>query len=51
MSGNPLNSLTNYSHFVAELIGRSTVKHSTLSVWSESPYTGVIEELMEDGDD
>lgn len=43
MPGNPLKSLTNYSHFIAELLNRPTVKHSTLSVWSDSPYTGVAE--------
>ncbi|HEX5080511.1 MAG TPA: DUF6516 family protein [Blastocatellia bacterium] len=43
MSSNPLKSLSDYSHFVAELIDRTTVKHSTLFVWPESPYTGVAD--------
>ncbi len=43
MIDNPLNSLNNYSDFVAELLNRPCVKHSTLSVWSDSPYTGVAE--------
>jgi hypothetical protein len=40
---NPLKSLTNYSHFVAELLHRSTVERSTVAVWSDSPYTGIAE--------
>jgi len=40
---NPLASLDEYSRFVAELIDRSTVSHSTLRVWSVSPYTGIAE--------
>ena len=43
MADNPLKSLTNYSRFVAELLHRSTVEHSTVAVWSESRYTGVAE--------
>jgi hypothetical protein len=43
MPDNPLKSLTHYSRFIAELLNRPTVKHSTLSVWSDSPYTGVAE--------
>jgi hypothetical protein len=43
MPENPLNSLSNYSHFVAELLNRPVVKHSTIAVWSESPYTGVAD--------
>lgn len=43
MSNNPLESLPNYSHFIAELLDRPTVEHSTLSVWSDSPYTGIAE--------
>jgi hypothetical protein len=43
MPDNPLKSLTNYSRYIAELINRPTVKHSTLAVWSDSPYTGVAE--------
>jgi hypothetical protein len=43
MPDNPLKSLTNYSHFIADLLNRPTIKHSTLSVWSDSPYTGVAE--------
>jgi hypothetical protein len=43
MPDNPLQSLSDYSQFVAELLNRSTVDHSTIAVWSESPYTGVAE--------
>ena len=43
MPDNPLKSLTNYSRYIAELLNRPTVKHSTLAVWSDSPYTGVAE--------
>ena len=43
MADNPLRSLSNYSQFVAELLNRSTVEHSTVTVWSDSPYTGVTE--------
>jgi hypothetical protein len=43
MPDNALKSLTNYSRYIAELLNRPIVKHSTLSVWSDSPYTGVAE--------
>jgi len=43
MSDNPLKSLANYSRFIAELLDRSTIERSTLSVWSDSPYTGIAE--------
>ena len=43
MSDNPLESLTSYSRFVAELLDRSTVERSTVVVWSDSPYTGIVE--------
>lgn len=43
MPDNPLNSLGDYSHFVAELLNRPTVRHSTIAVWSESPYTSVAD--------
>lgn len=40
---NPLGSLDAYSRLVAELVNRPTVLHSTLVVWSVSPYTGIAE--------
>jgi hypothetical protein len=43
MPDNPLKSLTNYSRYIAELINRPTVKHSTLAVWYDSPYTVIAE--------
>jgi hypothetical protein len=43
MSTNPLESLAGYSHFIAELLNRSDVLGSTLTVWSASPYTGIAE--------
>ena len=43
MSEHPLQSLAVYSRFVAELLNRPTVQHSTVAVWSASPYTGVVE--------
>ena len=43
MSDNPLNSLAQYSRFLADLLHRTTVERSTVSVWSDSPYTGIAE--------
>lgn len=43
MAVNPLESLTAYSRFVAELLNRADVVSSTLTVWSASPYTGIAE--------
>lgn len=43
MSENPLASLADYSQFVAELLNRPTGIHSTVMVWSDSPFSGVAE--------
>lgn len=43
MTANPLNSLSDYSRFVAELLGQPNVRSSTVAVWSDSPYTSVAE--------
>jgi len=43
MSDNPLESPDDYSRFVAELLDRPTVERSTVVVWSDSPYTGIVE--------
>jgi hypothetical protein len=43
MTDEPLKSLTSYSRFVAELLHRPSVEHSTVAVWSDSRYTGVAE--------
>ena len=38
-----LQSLSAYSQFVAEVVDRTNIQHSTILVWSESRYTGVAE--------
>lgn len=43
MSDNPLESLANYSRFVAELLDHPAVERSTVGVWSDSPHTGIVE--------
>jgi len=43
MAANPLQSLNDYSRFVAELLSSSGVTSSTVSIWSDSPYTGIAE--------
>lgn len=43
MASNPLKSLSEYSRFIAELLGQPNVKTSTVVVWSDSPYTGIAE--------
>lgn len=43
MKDNPLKSLKGYSRFLAELCNHSTVKSSTITVWSVSRYTGIAE--------
>lgn len=43
MTIKPLESLAEYSRFVAALLDRSDIESSTVAVWSESPYTGTAE--------
>lgn len=43
MNDPSLSSLEAYSRRVAEVLDRPTIQHSTVSVWSVSPYTGVAE--------
>jgi len=43
MAINPLHSVYEYSRFVVDLLARSTVERSTVSVWSASPYSGIAE--------
>ena len=43
MIDNPLQSLSDYSRFVAELLDQPNVRSSTVAVWSDSPYTSVAE--------
>lgn len=38
-----LRSLAAYARYVAAIGARPSVQHSTLVVWSDSPYTGVAE--------
>jgi len=40
---NPLSSLSEYSRFIAELFDQPAVLRSTVTVWSDSPYTGTAE--------
>ena len=39
----PLQSLAEYSRFVAEVLSQPAVQRSTVTVWSDSPYTGTAE--------
>ncbi len=43
MSRRPLHSLADYSRFVAEVLNHPSVQRSTVTVWSDSPYTGTAE--------
>ena len=43
MNGNPLQSLVEYSRFVAEALNHPRVQHTTVIVWSDSPFTGTAE--------
>lgn len=43
MATNPLTSLSDYSRFVVGLFDQPNVKSSTVTVWSDSPYTGIAE--------
>ena len=43
MATNPLASLSDYSRFVAGLFGQPNVRSSTVAVWSDSPFTGIVE--------
>ncbi len=43
MPDSPLTSLNDYSVFIAELFSKSNIASSTVSVWSDSPYTGIAE--------
>ncbi len=42
-SENPLLNNSEYNRFLAHFLNRSTIKHSTIAVWSDSPYTGIAE--------
>ena len=43
METNPLGSVANYSRFLATLLERPHVEHSTITVWPVSSYTGIVE--------
>ena len=43
MGESALASLAAYSRLVAECVNRPSVSHSTLAVWSDSPFTGIAE--------
>jgi len=43
MNRQPLQSLADYSRFVAQSFDRADVERSTVTVWSDSPYTGIAE--------
>ncbi|MCM0589477.1 MAG: hypothetical protein HEQ35_10660 [Gloeotrichia echinulata IR180] len=43
MSENPLQSLSEYSRFVSQILIRPDVERSTVVVWSNSQYTGTAE--------
>ncbi len=43
MSDSSLKSLADYSRFVAELLDHPRVERSTVTLWSDSPYTGIAE--------
>lgn len=38
-----LKSLSEYSRFVAELLANPHIVRSTVTLWSDSPYTGIAE--------
>jgi hypothetical protein len=43
MPGSPLKSLAEYSRFLAELLSNPRIVRSTVSLWSDSRYTGIAE--------
>jgi hypothetical protein len=43
MAESPLKSLAEYSRFVAELFDSPLVQRSTVTLWSDSPYTGIAD--------
>jgi len=43
MASAPLRSLADYSRLVAETLQQPQVLHSTVRVWSDSPFTGIAE--------
>jgi len=43
MAVNPLRSLSSYSRLLAQLLDQPNVQRSTVTAWSDSPYTGIAE--------
>jgi hypothetical protein len=43
MSALALKSLAGYSQFTAEILSRPSVRRSTVALWSDSPWTGILE--------
>jgi len=43
MNTDTLKSLKNYSQFIGELLNSSCIRHSTIFVRTDSPYTGIAE--------
>lgn len=43
MSDHPIQSIEEYSRYIAEVCHRLGVKRSTITVWSVSKYTGIAE--------
>lgn len=43
MTANPLRSLSSYSRYLAKLFDRPGIEMSTVTAWSDSPYTGIAE--------
>ncbi len=43
MASAPLHSLADYSRLVADTLQQPHVLHSTVRVWSDSPFTGIAE--------
>ena len=43
MSSQALQSVADYTRFIADLVEKADIDRSTISVWSASPYTGVAE--------
>jgi hypothetical protein len=43
MAANPLHSLRSYSRYLAKLLDQPATQTSTVTAWSDSPYTGIAE--------
>ena len=43
MTAIPLRSLSSYSRFLAHLLDQPGIEGSTVTTWSDSPYTGIAE--------